>query len=164
MAYDMFLKVKGIDGDSTDKKHEKWIEVVSYSHGLSMPLDAQGLKVGTSKHQDFAITKRLDKASVMLAYKCCTGAEIPEVKLELCRATGEKKTFMVYSLTKCIVASFSPKGSEKAEDPLPMEEVRFAYGKIEWSYTATTPEGKGDETYDAIYDVHAAEETGGSND
>ena len=38
MAYDAFLKIATIDGESTDSKHEKWIEVLSYSWGASQPL------------------------------------------------------------------------------------------------------------------------------
>ena len=35
MAVDMFLKIDGIDGDSTDKKHKGEIELLSFSWGLS---------------------------------------------------------------------------------------------------------------------------------
>ena len=30
MAFDAFLKIEGIDGESTDDKHQKWIEILSY--------------------------------------------------------------------------------------------------------------------------------------
>ncbi|WP_281072441.1 type VI secretion system tube protein Hcp, partial [Succinivibrio dextrinosolvens] len=33
MASDFYVKIDGIDGDSNDKSHSKWIEVVSFSHG-----------------------------------------------------------------------------------------------------------------------------------
>ncbi len=161
MSYDMFLKVEGVDGDSTDAKHENWIEVVSYSHGIVAVIEvASGLLTGTPQHQDFTITKRVDKASPALAAKLCSNANIPEVKLELCRATGDKTTFMAYTLTDCRIAAFLPRGSGKAEDPLPFEEVRFSYRRITWTYTATTPGGKGGDVYEAVYDVHAAENGG----
>jgi len=35
MAGDCFLKIDGIPGESTDDKHKDWIEVMSYSHGVS---------------------------------------------------------------------------------------------------------------------------------
>ncbi len=37
MAVDMFLKIDGIPGESTDSKHKDWIEVLSYSFGASQP-------------------------------------------------------------------------------------------------------------------------------
>ena len=33
MASDFFVKIDGIDGDSNDKGHSKWIELVAFSHG-----------------------------------------------------------------------------------------------------------------------------------
>ncbi len=42
MAYAMYMKVEGVDGDSTDAAHDKWIEVVSYSHGLSQAFYGSG--------------------------------------------------------------------------------------------------------------------------
>lgn len=147
MAYDMFLKVEGVDGDSTDAAHDKWIEVVSFSHGISQApggsLSGQGaLTGGKADHSDFAITKRLDSSSPILALKCCMGEAIPEVTLEICRATGEKTTFMKYIFKPCIVASIAPHGSAASEDPLPMEEVTFRYGEIDWAYTPTTAAGE----------------------
>ena len=34
MGYDFYLKLDGIDGECTDSKHTKWIEVLSYSTGV----------------------------------------------------------------------------------------------------------------------------------
>ncbi len=143
MAYDMFLKIEGIEADSTDAAHPKWIEVLSYAHGVSQApggtLSAEGaLTGGRADHQDFSIVKRLDSASPMLFLKCCTGEHIPRVELELCRATGEKTLFMKYVFDKCIIASVTPSGSGETEDPLPMEEVTFRYSAIHLSYTVTT--------------------------
>ncbi|WP_044143789.1 type VI secretion system tube protein Hcp, partial [Succinimonas amylolytica] len=33
MASDFFIKLDGIDGESNDKAHGKWIEVVNFKHG-----------------------------------------------------------------------------------------------------------------------------------
>jgi len=127
---------------------------MSYSHGISCRTSAT---LGTSEHHDFTITKRVDKASPMLALKCSAGTAIPEVTLELCRATGDKTAFMVYKLRNCIVSGFFPTGSGKAEDPLPFEEVKFKYGVIEWAYTVTTTGGRvRDEVHETVYDVQEA--------
>jgi len=146
MAYAMYLKAEGIDGDSTDALHDKWIEIVSYSHAISQApggsLSGQGsLAGGKADHADFCLTKRLDSASPTLALKCCNGEAIPEVTFELCRATGEKVTFMKYVLKKVIVASVSPSGSGASQDPLPSEDVTLRYGEIYWSYVQTNADG-----------------------
>ena len=34
-SFDCFLKIDGVPGESTDEKHKEWIELLSYSHGVS---------------------------------------------------------------------------------------------------------------------------------
>ena len=38
MAFDTFVKIEGIAGESTDDKHKDWIELLSFSHGMSQPV------------------------------------------------------------------------------------------------------------------------------
>lgn len=152
MAFDAFLKIDGVPGESTDDKHKDWIEVLSYSHGLSQPAAGARSTGGAGSaercnHQDFSIVKVLDKASPKLALFCCNGNHIKSVKLELCRATGDKQKYMEYLLSDVIVSGVRPGGSAQGGETLPLEEVSFNYGKIEWTYTETdhqTGKPKGD--------------------
>jgi len=148
MSYDMFLKIDGINGDSTDDQHKQWIEINSYSHRISQPvggaLSAQGVHTGgRADHDDFCMVHRLDASSPTLALHCCTGKHIPNVRFELCRAMGDKTVFMVYTFKDVIVASVSPSGSADGEDPIPMEEITFRYGQLNWEYTPTDITGGG---------------------
>jgi type VI secretion system secreted protein Hcp len=142
MAFDCFLQVEGIPGESTDDKHKDWIEVLSYSHGVSQPSSGSASSGGgrsseRCNHQDLTVTKTLDKASPKLALYCCNGAHIPKITVELCRATGDKQKYMQYLLSDAIVSSVRPGGASKGDGALPVEEVSFSYGKIEWVYTET---------------------------
>ncbi len=50
-------------------------------------------------------------------------------------------------MSEVIVASARPGGSSQGGEALPLEEVSFNYGKIEWTYTETdhkTGKPKGD--------------------
>lgn len=151
MATDMFLKIEGIDGESTDEAHSDWIEILSYSHGVTQPATASissggGRASQRSDHQDFSVVKTLDKASPKLFLHCCNGRHISEIKLELCRATGDKTKFMDYTLEDVIVSSVRPGGSSEGSD-LPLEEITFNYAKITYTYTETdhrTGQPKGD--------------------
>jgi type VI secretion system secreted protein Hcp len=151
MAFDCFIKIDGIEGECTDDKHKNWVEVLSYSHGVSQT--AAGSASGGSArgsqrcdHQDFSIVKALDKTSPKLALACCNGEHIKTINVELCRATKEKQKYMEYILSDAIITSVRPGGSGKGGDPVPLEEVSFSYGKIEWVYTVTDKQGssKGD--------------------
>lgn len=148
MAFDAFLKIDGIPGESTDDKHKDWIEILSYSHGLSQPSAGSRSTGGAASaercnHHDFSIVKALDKASPKLALFCCTGEHIPKVKIELCRAAKDKTKYMEYLMSDVIISSVRPGGSAQGGEPLPLEEVSFNYGKIEWTYTATDPKSGG---------------------
>jgi len=150
--FDGFLKIDGVPGECTDAKHKDWIEILSFSHGLSQ-LGSGSVSSGGARsaercdHQDFSIVKTLDKASPKLALFCCNGTHIKSIKFELCRATGDKTKYMEYDLSDVIVSSVRPGGSSQGGESLPLEEVSFNYGKIEWIYTETdhqTGKPKGD--------------------
>ncbi len=140
MAFDAFLQVDGVPGESSDGAHPDWIEVLSYSAGVSQTASASassggGASAERADFQDFSIVKALDKASPKLAVACADGTHIATVVLELCRAGGDKLKYMEYKLTDCIVSSCRPGGSSGGAETLPLEEVSFNYGKIEWTYT-----------------------------
>ncbi|MEQ8768303.1 MAG: type VI secretion system tube protein Hcp [Planctomycetota bacterium] len=139
MAFDAFLRIEGVPGESTDSKFADWIEILSYSHGVRQPTSSTASSVGGGttgrcQHSDFTIAKQLDKASPVLAQKCSQGSHLPEVVLTLCRAGGEKLPFMEYKMTNVVVSRVGTHGSSEGAD-IPLEDVCFNYGKIEWTYT-----------------------------
>ena len=140
MAFDAFLKVEGIPGESSDDKHKDWVEILSYSTGIAQKSSASastggGASSERADFQDFTIVKALDKASPKLALACADGTHIKEIALSLCRAGGDKVQYMEYKMTNCIVSSHIPGGKTIGEETLPKEEISFNYGKIEWTYT-----------------------------
>ena len=142
MAFDCFLKIDGVPGESTDDKHADWIELLSFSHGVSQPGSGSVSSGGARSaercdHQDFSVVKSLDKASPKLKLFCCNGKHVASIKMELCRATESKQKYMEYVLSDVIVSSVRPGGSSEGGEALPLEEVSFNYGKIEWIYTET---------------------------
>ncbi len=152
MAFDCFLKIEGVPGESSDDMHGDWIELLSFSHGVSQTSSGAassggGRSAERCDHSDFSVVKSLDKATPKLALACCDGTHIKEVKVELCRAGGDKQKYMEYLMTDVIVSSARPGGSAGGGEALPLEEVSFNYGKIEWTYTETdhkTGKPKGD--------------------
>jgi type VI secretion system secreted protein Hcp len=140
MAFDTFLKIDGVPGESTDDKHKDWIEILSYSSGISLHTTGAQSSSGAAAaqradFQDFTVVKPLDKCSPKLALACASGKPIKEVILELCRAGGDKFKYMEYKMSNCVVTSCRPGGSSKGSDTVPLEEVTFNFAKIEWTYT-----------------------------
>ena len=61
MAFDMFLKIDGIQGESTDNRHRDEIDILSYAWGESQPAVAgsgAGAAAGRVTMQDFHFTMR----------------------------------------------------------------------------------------------------------
>ena len=160
MPFDAFLKIEGIEGESTDDKHKNQIEVLSFSHHLSQ---AGGSSVSRTTGQtgsrvdlgDFSIVKVLDKATPNLSLFCCTGKHIPSVVLEICSASEDKLTYMKYTLSDAVIASVRPGGSSSSEGVRPLEEISFRYGKIEWEYTPFGNDGKAGAALKAGWDAAA---------
>jgi type VI secretion system secreted protein Hcp len=144
-GYDAFIKIEDIPGESTDQDHKEWIEVLSYSHGVSQPSTVVGGTAGTCAHDDFSVVKPLDKASPKLALYCSNGEHIPSVQMQLCTQASDvpQRQFMDYVLKDVIVSGVKPRGGTMAGESLPLEEVSFNYGKIEWTYTYYGLDGKG---------------------
>jgi type VI secretion system secreted protein Hcp len=139
MAFDAFLKIDGIPGESTDEKHKDWIDVLSYGFGIQQPATVSAstsgaATAGRAHFQDFSVTKPSDRASPKLALACADGTHIKAVTLELCRAGGDKAKYMEYKLTNCIVSSYHDGGSAGGAESGPIEAISFNYGKIEWTY------------------------------
>jgi type VI secretion system secreted protein Hcp len=142
MAFDAFLKIKDIPGESQDSKHKDWIEIMSYSFGAAQNSSGGRSSGGAATGQrvnisDFSVVKALDKASPVLFEHCCNGKHIGEIVVELCRATGDKTKYMEYKLTDVIVSSYRPGGSSQGGEPLPLEELSFNPGRVDLTYTAT---------------------------
>ncbi|MBI5556205.1 MAG: type VI secretion system tube protein Hcp [Deltaproteobacteria bacterium] len=158
MPADMFINIKDIKGESTDDKHKEWIEVLSYNWGVSqMASGSQSTAGGGSTQradfQDLSIVKALDSASPLLFKACASGQHIGEVKLELCRAGGDKLLYMEYKLTNVIISSVSVGGGG---GDVPSESVTFNYGKIEQTYTKQKrADGKGGGNVPAGWDLEA---------
>lgn len=154
MSCDMYCKIEGIDGESTDDVHAKWVEILGYSHGVMQPVSGAsrtgGRTGGRADFKDFCITKEIDASTPDLNMHCCNGKHIPKIEVELCLATEDKHTFMKYELEDVIVSSISPGGS--GGDTKPTETVSFAYGKCKWEYTPIDNTGKPGAAVDRTWD------------
>ena len=146
MAFKAFLKIDGIDGPSPDGSHSNWIELLGFSHGLaqqgSFGKDGQ-LTGGAVDVHEITVNKELDIASPLINEKCCTGAAIKEVIIELTAATGDKHTFMKYTFSPCVIASVVISGGAGGSDK-PSENVSFRFNTVKWEFTPYNGQTPGD--------------------
>ena len=142
MAVDMFLKIDDIDGESLDKKHEKSIDVLAWSWGMSQSGSTHiGTGGGSGKVnvQDISFTKYLDKSTPNLIKLCCSGKHIKQAKMTIRKAGGAPLEYLVITLKDAIVSSVSSGGSG-GEDRL-TENVTLNFGSFELEYKAQNKDG-----------------------
>jgi type VI secretion system secreted protein Hcp len=135
MAFDAFMKIDGIPGESQDDKHKDWIEILSYQLGSSQPVSstassAGGAGTGRVNIAPVTISKLVDKSSPKLWDACNTGKHISKVIIEAHRSGGDKQKYLEITMEQVLVANYTQGGG----DDFPLEIVSFAPGKISMTY------------------------------
>ncbi len=142
MATSTYLNIDPIKGESTDTAHKGWIEVDSFSSGVSQPMSGPsgtgGRAASRADFAPFVVNKKVDASTPDLNLYCSSGKHIAKLVLEVCQETGEKVNYLKYELENVMVhsVSISGGGSER-----PSESVAFVYDKISWTYTAVKDNG-----------------------
>lgn len=140
---DYFLKIDGVDGESTDDKHKGEIQLESYSLGATNGgsfSSGGGGGSGKVAFQDFHFVKKVDKASAKLLVACATGEHIKTATL-VCRKAGkDQQEFLTIILSPILVSSFQDGGSAGTA-VIPTEQVSLAFGKIEFKYKEQKADG-----------------------
>ena len=93
-----------VKGECTLKDYEDHIEVMSYSHGVSLPVQPgtsnTGRTTGRPNFGELSITKQLDSTTPALNYYCAQAKNLGTIKLKLVRqdATNTGRAGVVYDL------------------------------------------------------------------
>jgi len=154
-AVDYFLKLDGIDGESTDDKHKNEIDVESWSWGESQMgthVGGGGGGAGKVSMQDFHFVMKINKASPKLFLACATGQHIKEGKLTCRKAGGDQQEFLTVKLSDLLVSSYQTGGSAHG-DIVPTDQIALNYSKIELEYKPQKPDGTLDKAMTAGYDL-----------
>jgi len=124
-----YIKFDGINGESQDKGHEEWIELLSVSESLHKPVASSGsTRDSSTVVEDIVVTKQLDKASPKIAEKLVKGETIATVRIELCSESGDKsECYLSYEFTNVIITSYSVGGTGQET---PVEEISFNFEKL----------------------------------
>jgi type VI secretion system secreted protein Hcp len=135
MAFDAFLKLDGIPGESQNKAHKGEIEVLSFSWGLSNAgshAAGSGGGVGKASFQDVHFASATTKASPLLARSCATGAHIKQATLTLRKSGQSQIEFIKIMLSDVLVSSYDQAGATEGNAPHDAFSLNFV--KIEFDY------------------------------
>jgi type VI secretion system secreted protein Hcp len=151
---DYFLKLKGIDGESTDDKHKGEIDLESWSWGETQGGTGHaggGHGGGKVVMQDFHFVMKCNKASPKLMLACATGEHIKEALL-ICRKAGKtQQEYLKIKFTDLMVSSFQTGGS--SHGTVATDQISLNFAKIEWEYKEQKQDGSLGSPVKAGYDA-----------
>ncbi|SRR5712691_9657080 len=142
-AVDYFLKLDGIDGESSDAKHKGEIDLMSWSWGATQSGTMEyggGGGAGKVKMHDFHFVMRHSKASPKLMLACASGEHIKSGILTCRKAGKEQQEFLKIVFSDLLVSSFQTGGSNSS-DVVPQDQVTLNFAKIEHEYKEQKADG-----------------------
>jgi len=158
MAVDMFLKIDGIPGESTDAKFDKELVLESFSWGetnTGAHTAGGGAGAGKVSMQDFHFTARGSIASPKLMLACASGQHIKDAVMNV-RKAGEQKegsvVFLTYSFQGVVITSVEEAGDTSG---IPLDSVSFAFQKIDVMWKAISPAGTVGTAVEFAWDLSA---------
>ncbi len=156
MAYDAFLDVEGVEGESTRKGFEKKIELLSFNLNVSNPTtigSGGGGGSGKASMAPVSLTKYTDAASPAIFQACCKGTHYPKAKITLHKAGGDEAVdYLVLEFEKCYISSYSQSGSSGGDDRS-IDQIAMDFGKVTFTYTPQAETGSKGSPQVASWDV-----------
>ncbi|BDC48260.1 type VI secretion protein [Bryobacterales bacterium F-183] len=140
---DYLLKINGIDGESSQKGHEKWMELQSWSWGETNSGSSgtgSGAGAGKVSMQDFSFVISYGISSPKLFLACASGEHIKDAELHIRKAGGDQQVFVTWKFYDVLISSYNTSGSGHGA-PLPTDSVSFNFTKIEMEYKPQKPDG-----------------------
>ncbi len=151
----IFIKFDGVDGEVASKGHEKWIEILSWSWGVSNAGSSSmgsGGGAGKVSLQDFHFSHSIDKASPQLFLACAQGKHIPKATLSFTRSSsspdgtaGQEVEYYRITLSDVVVSSLQggtpPPGTTQGGDR-PHESISLNFQKIRMEYRTIDSSGQ----------------------
>lgn len=142
----IFARYEGIDGESKDENHDKWIDVLSIDWGIHKPgggATGQSRRRGSAVVEDMVITIEYEKASPKLQEKCLRGEVIPRLEIELTATYGgARATYLNYTMENVMVTSYQTNASGNDEAGPPTVVVGNNFEEVKVTYTEYDDSGK----------------------
>lgn len=142
-AYESFLQISGIAGQSQNPRYRGWIQARSVDYRIpqlpspselltSQPAQGRGrVQVG-----DIVIVKQVDSASPQLKQACTSGKHFAEVTLQFVRAGRDEPAYLQLSMRNVRITNV---GAAGAVGGLSQESVSLNFSDAEWTYTPQQP-------------------------
>lgn len=136
------IRFDGIEGEGKITGYEGWIDISSWSWGVTHPtsgVPGGGYSQDKAYFNDIMITKTADKGSATLLLNMTFGTHFPKVEIASLKTTGETiEKYLHIELEKVLVTSVSQSGGGSGT---PMESVTMSYKLIKFKLQPQTETG-----------------------
>lgn len=152
--FDAFLKLEGVKGESRDSKHEKEIDILSWTWNFTNQGTGHyggGLGAGKVQVGDLHIKKRTDSSSPILIKHCAHGTHIKSGTLVVRKAGGNPLEYWKVDLADILVSSVTPYTDDNS--PMLLEDVSLNFAEFHIHYTPQDEKGAGGATVDFGYNI-----------
>ncbi len=145
MAFDAYLKLEGVDGESKNELAEGQIEVIGFSFGgqnqSSVGVGGGG-GAGTVSLSSLNIMKKTEAGSAVLFQHLCTGQHFDTGTLTLYKSGGDAGAlpYLTLNFKTMFCDSIQWSGSQGGDD-VPSESVSFAFNAVEFKYKIQDEKG-----------------------
>jgi type VI secretion system secreted protein Hcp len=140
----VFAKYDGVDGESTDANHDKWIDVLAVDWGSHKPgggATGQSRRRGAVVVEDMSLTMEYEKSTPGLLEKLNMGEVIPKLEIEqTANYGGSRATYLKYELKNVQITSFQVNASGNDESP-PTVTLANNFEEYKVTYTEYDSEG-----------------------
>ena len=132
MAFDAFLKIPNIPGDSLSSTYKDWIEIESFSWGEERPPSGTGVAVPL----EVQLVANSQSASPRLFKACADGVNLGTVQLHLTTvsAISAPQAFFKWDMENAVLGSYRAGGS--TADDTPVDRFSIAFTTLTYSYSA----------------------------
>jgi type VI secretion system secreted protein Hcp len=131
-AADYYLKIPGVDGESADRNHPRWIELMSVAWETGMARGIAGCTPGREcrgsvASEKVAFTKAVDRTTPDFATAMQATHSFPSAILHFVKNGA---VVGIYTFQGLAVAAYRqvPQGGH------PTEQITMTYQKVEWSH------------------------------
>lgn len=149
---DIFVKVQGIDGESTDALHPKELKAMSFSQSsLACPSSGSGAGGGCIDSGPFVINAFLDKSVILLRRNLYLGLVLPRIDLTFRKPGADPFEFQRIRMEDVQIIGITEVLNDG--DDRNSVQITIKPRKIGWTYRLEGPSGSVTETkfgYDII--------------
>ncbi len=154
-GYEYYLKLNGIEGECKESQHDKWINVVDFSHGSSQIYQSSVPGVfEDSVFEPFVFIHKVDKATPKIQESCMKGNYITSAQIDVTTSFAGKAT-LVYSVKMGSILILSAQVytyTDEAGVSYLMEKVEMLVTKMTWTVNSVGLDNSVSGSTEASYD------------